>query len=272
MHLTQLGVQNPSFRSEEELGKYLNRYSLDQIARWVAKLSAARVLHSDELESELRAALPGVSSELVLRPFLLKRILLLAIMHRAQDPSRGADVSIRDLIRLEQELFGLTPKADRARRSNDEVVAVGLRIMQAQYTDNVGLGEWRRRTWADHLVIEEAAARGLDLEKALKDSSGLSYSERSFLGFLVGATFQAHPDRSIDPIELSKKVSSMAIRRGAVEVFFQIAGGSYDDYRGAIDEFRRYVPDHEEYVLSPTVPFPLLRLSNGDSYHPTSTI
>ena len=258
------GLSIATEASERALGHLLRPFTLDSIVGLTGQLTAARLWRAREFAEAI--SLPGVDPRITFSPFLLRRLLREAIVSRELPDESRRVIRPSQLMTAERALFEQIAPADRSALTDSQVESLFLRLIQAQYQDQLGLLQYKMELSRTLATIEEAQKMNLDLAAVYRSAYGLTYEEMVFLALVLCATLASHPRALFDPAIVD--LQEMAISGDVVRSFWDHCAITYREFACQAQSDRVTIPGYELYGLSPTVKWPLMITDSGPTLAP----
>ena len=237
-------------------------FSLDSIVTGVASLTAERLRDRKAVESKIAKA--GFDPRTTFMTFLMRRLVTQVIAHRELPDGCKGDISPFWLLKAEQVLMDMTAAQDRAANTSRPASthSLGMRILQAQYHDQLDYSGYKRELWLNRRTVEEARSLGLDLEGVYRKAYGLSYSELAFLSFAAFSTLAAKAGNTIEPSTWDR-MKTTRIAPDQIDAFFNACSTDYAAFKSNAT-VREVAPQgYDIYSLSPLVRWPLVKRTDG---------
>lgn len=196
--------------------------------------------------------------------FLMRRLVTQAIAHRELPDPCKEEISPFWLLKAEQVLMDMAAIQDRAASTTNPASrhSLGMRILQAQYHDQLDYSEYKRELWLNRRTVEEAKSLGLDLESAYEKAYGLAYSELAFLSFAAYSTLAAEGSSTIEPSTWNR-LKTARIAPEQIDAFFNTCSAAYAEFQSNALAKEVSPQGYDVYSLSPLIRWPLVRRTDG---------
>ena len=165
---------------EGVLDRRLTPFKLDSIVALVGRLTALRLWSYAEFSETVSRV--GYDPQLTFSPFLLRRVVREAITRRpVPDGSRRA-IRPSELKAAEDAAWEWFPPRDREARTSVDAVLLFLRMLQAQYHDQLGFSHYVRETAIALTLSTRPGHAGLISRRTTARGTGVaSRTSQSFL-------------------------------------------------------------------------------------------
>jgi hypothetical protein len=251
----------PGIGTQADFDALASRYTLDSVAQLCAVITSRRLFRREETDRVLTKV--GIDPYTTFLPSLLRRVVIEAIRGRSLPDSATELLTDRALARLEDAANYVVPDADFSEKdSMDALYAMGLRLLQFQYSDQLGLTSYRRDVNFCLAVIKRCREKGVDLDAAFARKHGVTFADQVFVTFVIGALTVAASGRFIRD-DLAQLPGLRDIDSSVLDRCITLLTGTYDDIQEAAKLPDVFINGYETYALSPTRKWPLLRGNDG---------
>lgn len=147
-------------------------FSLDSIVSMVAQITAIRERDRSSFESMILK--DGLDPRLAFVRFLLRRLVTTAIARRVLPDPFTDSVPTGWLLKGEQVLLDVAAVRDRNANERDKwsIHSMGMRVMQAQYHDQLDYFDYKRELWLTRRIVSRATDLGVNVEEAYRQLLG----------------------------------------------------------------------------------------------------
>ena len=249
------------------LEAYLREFSLDSVSTLMSIVTTIRLTDFDNFAERLRAR--GLDEYINFRPVTLRQLMDASIRGRTLPDTAKASITDRALLEAEQIVHDVVPVADtRVRETDQDVLAVALRLLQFQYPDQIGYQSYYQDAAICLGIIEKAKTKGMDLDSLFGAAYGCTFADTLFMSFAILAHLAAKPGSRFNPHDFNKNGQLQGLPPETVRAFWNHCSMTYDEYKQRLDGPTVSVPDYEPYALSPLVKWPLVVQSDGNGVPP----
>lgn len=249
---------------EEVFRARVEPFSLDSIVSLTAELT--RQIWKDSAKFKEAVERAGRRPGTVFLPFLLRRLVTQAIAGRSLTDTAEEVVDVLGLAAAERILIDIAAVRDRQARSTGDIGSVAMRLLQAQFHDQLGSESYMRELWLNLKTVEGCLAAGLDLDAVYKAHFGLTYQELAALCFAA----HAHVTEGNGVIDTNLWFDNRVVDVGneVVDAFFQLTVSDYQKFQEIARTAEYSEPGFEPYAFSPLISTPLIRRDSGTCVAP----
>ncbi len=245
--------------AEAVLDHRLTPFTLDSIVALVGQLTAMWLWSYGEFSEALSGS--GHDPRLTLSPFLLRRVVREAITRRPVPDGSHRAIGLPELKAAEDAAWEWFPPRDRETRTSADAVLLFLRMLQAQYHDQLGFSNYVRETAIALHTIDEARARGLDLSSHYRETYGCTFEDITVLSLTLSSAIATNPGITFSPSAVD--LSFMNIPDEVVRAYWTHCASSYGEFKERASSPEVSMPGYETYTLSPTIKWPLIVGDDG---------
>lgn len=247
----------------------LRPFSLDSIVTLAARLTTARLADPDRLRAEIASS--GWEPDITFMPFTLRRIVVDAIRDRELPDGADRHMTIGDMKAAEEVSLDIVPTADRKKqKSKDDIQAMALRVLQAQYVDQLGYQQFQQEVALALETIERSRDLGLDLDELFKAEYGCTFKEIAFVTFAVWSAAAAQRDAPFNARDLNRGNAIPALQQEVINAVWRHCVAGYEKFKWEAASPSVNVEGYEHYGLSPTLLWPLIERTDGNAVAPSA--
>ena len=237
-------------------------FSLDSIVSLTASVTAARLTRYEKFAEGV--AQYGWDPQVTFLPFTLRRLVLEAIRRRPLPDVATRSIAVRDLLRAEEAVWDHLPAVDLAAgKSQDEIQALALRTLQAQYSDQLGYVYYQQELSLALDTVGEAKRLGCDLDGMFRMSYGLTFSDMAFASFALFSTVAAKSPAQFDLGEVNKSGDIKGLTPDIITAFWGHCAATYEAFQAHAQSPAVRAVGYEAYAMSPSVHWPLTIRNDG---------
>ena len=246
---------------EVVLERRLTPFTLDSIVRLAGHATAAQLWRNEEFAQAVSAA--GEDPRLIFSPFLMRRFVREAILRRALPDQAHREMLPSDLKAAEDAVWQSFSPEDLAvaKTRGADGWPLFLRMLQAQYPDQLAYSRYKFETALALDTIEQAQAADLDLGEVYRSAYGCTFEDISFISATLSAVAGFAGKVVFDPAETDLGVKG--ISGDTLRAYWRHCAITYEKFAQEADAPGVSVEGYDTYALSPTVKWPLVILSDG---------
>jgi len=198
---------------------------------------------------------------------VLRDFQFVEIIRRMLQPGRtdwtGLKPSIENLTEITEMVTYSSNPFERDFKTDDETNAWLFRMMHRQYWDQHDIrSPWLRGLFITKELLPSIRSDKFETGAEIATALGMKLDEFLFLGFGLFAETTQQPGRVFGP-EMFIDASEFNVEPASATQFFDLIGCDFQQFGAATVHPDTFVPNYEEYSLTPLLRWPALKLPDA---------